>query len=283
VVENVISKGRSHMAVSETLQADGVSTEFAGRVAIVTGGGGGIGLAAAQRLAKGGARVALVGRDKAKVETAARDLADGGAEALPLQGDVSSEGDVQRVVEGVLGSFGRVDYVVANAGLPHFGTVLDTSPKDWHYLIGVNLTSLYFLSRACLPDMISRKDGVIIGVGSDCAIRTCSQSAAYVTAKHGLVGLIRSIAVDYGRSGIRANLVVPGVTETPGFYAWNSVGDRTPCDQRRRAEELSPLGRIGLPEDVGDVIAFLCSSTARYMTGAEVVVDGGMTLTYGVD
>ena len=149
--------------------------------------------------------------------------------------------------------------------------------------MAVNLRGVYLLARRALPEMRRAGGGSFVATCSDCAVRTCNVAAAYVAAKAGLIGLVRSIAVDFGQFGIRANLVTPGVTDTPGLRRLYTVGDRTPEEGISRAAALSPLGRVGTPRDLADAVAFLMSDRAQFITGANLMVDGGMTVTYRAD
>ena len=258
-------------------------TEFAGMVAVVTGGGGGIGLATAEAFAEQGASVLVVGRDAAKITDAAKAIRDRGYPASSFAGDVSSERDCLAFAEQAISEFGRIDFLFANAGIAGFGKLLDTSSDEWHKMLSINLTGAFYSARACVPHMIAGGGGVVVITSSDCAIRTCNKSVAYVTSKHGLIGLAKSIAVDYGEHGVRSIAVVPGVVETPGLHMWYSVPGHTVETGMAKAAALSPLGRVGQPRDVAEVVTFLCSRRASWVTGATIMVDGGMTVTYGAD
>jgi NAD(P)-dependent dehydrogenase (short-subunit alcohol dehydrogenase family) len=254
--------------------------ELDGRVAIVTGGGRGIGKATAEALSRKGAAVVIADIDGDAARATGEELASEGARAIGVRTDVSVEDDVSAMVKVAVETFGRIDALVANAAIMPWGTILETPPDEWRRQLGINLTGVYLTIRATLPHLIRGGGGAIVVTSSDCAIRTCNSMAAYNTAKTGLVGLTRSVAVDFGKDNVRANVLVPGVTETPGFVESNSGSGRTPQATARHAEDISALGRIGKPDEVADVAVFLCSPAARFVTGATIVVDGGMTVTY---
>jgi NAD(P)-dependent dehydrogenase (short-subunit alcohol dehydrogenase family) len=257
--------------------------ELEGRVAIVTGGGNGIGRASAELLAARGAAVTVLDWKAGAAEAVAQGIAAAGGRALGLAADAGSEADLDRAIGRTLEAFGRLDIVFANAAVHRFGTVLTTSPEDWDRMIGVNLRGPFLLARAALPHLIAAGRGAFLATSSDCAVRTCAQSVGYVASKHALIGLVRSIAVDFGPQGVRANVVVPGVTDTPGLHGWYSTEGHDPTAGMAKAAALSPLGRVGVPDDLAETVAFLASDRAAFITGATIVVDGGMTVTYGAD
>ncbi len=247
-----------------------------GRVALVTGAGSGIGRASALALGAAGATVIAFDRD---ADAAAATVAE-----LPLgrsvSGDAASDEDIKRAVAVAADDLGRLDIVHANAAVQFFGNAVECTVDEWDAMFGVNLRGVWLLARAALPAM--GPGGVFLATSSDCAIRTSRRATAYTAAKAGLNGLIRSIAVDFGAQGIRANCVTPGVTDTPGLRRLYGL-DGDAEDGIARAAGLSPLGRIGRPEDLGDVVTFLAGDDARFITGANIMVDGGMTVTYGAD
>lgn len=258
------------------------SSELAGRTALVTGAGSGIGRASAVALAAAGAAVAAVDRDADAAAATCAMLIGAGAEAIGVNADCGDERDIDRAVTAAVDRFGGLDVVHANAAVQWFGDVLECTPEQWDAMFAVNLRGVWLLARRSVPEL-RRKGGAFIATGSDCAIRTSPQAAAYTAAKAGLIGLIRSIAVDFGADGVRANLVTPGVTDTPGLRRLYSQDGRTPEEGIGRAAGLSPLGRVGRPDDLADAVVFLASDSARFVTGANLMVDGGMTVTYAAD
>jgi len=256
--------------------------EFAGKVAIVTGAGRGIGETTARLLAARGAKVALLDRHGDGVAAIAAEVSAGGGEAVGVQVDVTDAAAVTEAVGTVTGRWGGVDVLVANHTLHPCGGVLDTEPFEWDLSLQTNVGGTYLMARAVLPSMIARGGGAIVGLGSDCAVRSCRDAAAYVASKAAIVGLMRSIAVDHGADNVRANVVIPGATDTPGLREVYT-NDRDLEESSARAAAQSPLNRLGRPEDVAEVIAFACSDRAAFVTGAELMADGGMTIGYSAD
>ena len=251
---------------------------FEGRVALVTGASSGIGAATALRLATEGARVALVGRDAARGEQIVDEITRGGGEAAFLNCDVTDEGAVERMVDAVLARFGRVDVLVNNAGIINFGSVVDARVDEWDLLMATNVRSVFLVSRAVLPHMIAAGGGSVINMASNLGLVGTRGAAAYATSKGAVVNLTRAMALDHVADGIRVNCVCPGTIDTP-LVQRQRVG-RT-AEQLRQADERlkqrHPIGRMGTPEEVAAVVAFLASDEAAFVTGSAYGVDGGFT------
>jgi NAD(P)-dependent dehydrogenase (short-subunit alcohol dehydrogenase family) len=256
--------------------------KFDGKVAVVTGSRG-MGRAIAATLASRGAAVGVADRVEEFAEAAVRDARESGGRAAAVVADVSRPDDVSRIVDRAVSEFGGVDFLIATAAIQFFdvGTVVETTPEQWDQTLAVNLTGVYLCARACIPHMAARGGGVIVATSSDCAIRTCLHSAAYVASKAGLIGLVRALAVDHGKQGIRANVIIPGVTDTAGLRGAYESGGRSAEEGLALSAGLSPLGRVGQVSDIASAVAFLCSEGAAFITGSELFVDGGMTVTYG--
>ena len=258
--------------------------EFAGKVAIVGGGSLGIGRAAAIRLASGGAKVVVAARRQEAIDEVVSAIRAGGGEAIGVAADVSDEDAARRVVATAVEAFGGVDVLVNSQGIQRYGTVEETDLALWNEVIGINLTSMYLMARFAIPEMRKRGGGAIVNVSSVQGLATQTQVAAYSTTKSAIIGLTRTIAVDYAKEHIRANVVLPASIDTPllRYAADLFKGDADEDAVVASWGRMHPLGRVGMPEEVAEVIAFLASDRAAFITGAEYKVDGGMMAALGV-
>ena len=190
--------------------------------------------------------------------------------------DVSQESQVRALVDEVVSSHGRVDILVNNAGIAFARTVPDTTLEEWDRLVNVNLKGVFLCSRAVIPIMQQQGGGVIVNVSSEQGLVGASENAAYTATKGGVIQLAKSMAIDHGQDGIRVNCVCPGPVKTPLFDGFvESVAD--PEAELRSSVEATILKRLGRPEEIASVIAFLASEESSYMTGSVVVADGGLT------
>lgn len=249
---------------------------FDDKVALITGGNSGIGEAAARRLASEGARVAIVARDHSRGEALARKIASDGGEAEFFGADVRDETAVKQMVDAVMQRFGQIDVLVNNAGIINFGTVITADVEEWDTLMATNVRSVFLVSRYVLPHMIAGGGGSVINLGSNLGLVGTRGAAAYVTSKGAVVQLTRAMALDHVDDKIRVNAVCPGTIDTP-LVQRQRIG-RTEEQLRQSDERLKqrhPIGRMGTPEEVAAVIAFLASDESSFVTGACYSVDGG--------
>ena len=244
--------------------------QFSGKVAIVTGGRGSIGLATSALLAQRGARVLVADIAADGADVVARLAADG-LEVAYASVDVSSEVDIVRMVGRAIELWGRLDVMVANAGIGGRGTADGLALRDWQRVLDVNLTSVFLCIKHAVPAMRANGGGAIVTTGSVMGLVAPSGAVSYAATKGAIVNLTRAAAIDHAADNIRVNAVSPGHLESP-----TSVGGAAArlADARNLVSRY-PLGRLGRPEDVAHAIAFLASDEASFITGTTMVVDGG--------
>lgn len=240
-------------------------------IALVTGGGAGIGAACARRLGQE-ATVVVIDRDGAAAELTAEMIRTEGGRATALVADVSDSGAVDAAIDRVVSDFGTLDIAVNNAGISGAQCgVADLTDDQWRETRGINLDGVFYCMRAELRQMRRQGAGVIVNMASILSVVAWPAAAAYTSAKHGVLGLTRSAAIDYAREGIRINAVGPGFISTD--LVRNALDDATYA----ALADLHPRGRMGSPEEVADLVAFLASDRAANITGGFFPIDGGFT------
>jgi NAD(P)-dependent dehydrogenase (short-subunit alcohol dehydrogenase family) len=246
-------------------------TECMGKVALVTGAASGIGAACARRLADAGARVVLTDRRTDQVKEAAAAIERDGGEAIALEADVTDPDALERAVQAAVGTFGRLDLALNNAGIAAGREPVGTTPaEDWQRVLDVNLSGVFYSLRAEITAMLHNgTGGSIVNMASVFGTVGFAGSAPYVAAKHGVIGLTRTAALEYATRGIRVNAVAPGFVDTGLIQV-----DGRP---QRGAALLTPMNRLGTPQEVAEVVVFLLSDRASLVTGSVYLADGGLT------
>jgi NAD(P)-dependent dehydrogenase (short-subunit alcohol dehydrogenase family) len=250
-----------------------VSTGLAGRGVVVTGAASGIGRAAALKFAREGAKVLVADLSQEGAEETVKEIETAGGVALAVVGDLSDQQVVDQVVERAVEAFGGLDVLVNNAGIMDRMSALgETDDSEWERVIRINLTAPFLLTRAALPHMLAAGRGAIVFTGSEAGLRGSAAGAAYTASKHGVIGLVKNLAVMYRKQGIRANLVAPGPTAT-------SI--KVDADPEAHGPAVigqligSNIGRLGTAEEQADAIVFLASDAAAFINGAVLPVDDG--------
>jgi NAD(P)-dependent dehydrogenase (short-subunit alcohol dehydrogenase family) len=244
---------------------------FNGKVALVTGGGSGIGRAAAEIYAREGAKVVISDLDEKGGGETVNKLTSNGGEAFFVRGDVSKPEDSQAMVAAAVQKFGRLDIGFNNAGIGGEANMVgDYSIEGWLKVINVNLNGVFYCMRYEIPAMLAGGGGAIVNMSSILGSVAYASAPAYVAAKHGVVGLTRSAGLDYAKKGIRVNAVGPGFIHTPLL-----AGLESNAEVMKALEAQHPIGRLGNPEEVAELVIWLSSDKASFITGAYYPVDGG--------
>lgn len=249
---------------------------LAGRIAVVTGGASGIGLAIARRFAAHGALVEILDRDSAALSRVVAELTAAGAVVCGTECDVADAADVERVFAGILARRERLHILVNNAGVAHVGNALTTSPAEFSRVQQVNVMGVVHCTQAALRHMTDAGGGVLLNIASTAALAAIPDRFAYTASKGAVLAMTYSVAKDFLDQGIRCNALLPGRIHTPfvdGFIAKNYPGQET--EMFARLSRTQPMGRMGTPEEVAAAALFLCSDEAGFVTGTAWPVDGG--------
>jgi NAD(P)-dependent dehydrogenase (short-subunit alcohol dehydrogenase family) len=257
--------------------------DFVGKVALITGGGNGIGRAVSVAFAQQGAKVAVVDRDGAGAEATVGIIRQNGGDAIAVAADVTKSEDVKAYVKAALAAYGRIDCFFNNAGIE--GKVAPTAEYDeavFDAVIGVNVKGVFLGLRHVLPEMIRQGSGAVVNTASVAGLVATPRMPAYVASKHAVIGLTKAVAGEVARQGIRVNAVCPGPVDTRLMRAVEeqiSPGNAAAVSERYQA--AIPTGRYTTVEEIANMVLFLCSDLAANTTGGQFVVDGGRTATGG--
>ena len=249
-------------------------SRFEGKVAIVTGGAQGIGAAIVRRLASEGAAVAVVDLTAERAQAAVDEVVKEGGRAVAIGADVSKTEDAQAAVDAAVAEFGRIDILVNNAGITRDNLLFKMTDEDWDSVIAVNLRSAFVMSRAAQKHFVGQKYGKIVSLSSRSALGNRGQ-ANYSASKAGIMGLTATMAIELGPFGVNVNAVAPGYIATAMTDATARRVGLDPDEMRRVASEQTPVRRVGEPEDIAAVVAFLAADESSFVSGQTIQVNGG--------
>jgi NAD(P)-dependent dehydrogenase (short-subunit alcohol dehydrogenase family) len=248
-----------------------------GKVALITGGGTGLGAVFAKRFVEEGAKVVITGRRKELLDKVAAGVPAGSI--LPFQGDVSDFAQAQAMIDATVKFGGKIDILVNNAGIDPAAKVVDLPVEQWEKVININLTGPFLMMKAAIPEMIKQGGGSIVNIASLAAVRNIPAMPAYSASKAGLIGLTQAVALDYGAQNIRCNIVAPGPIRTEMLeHSMAGLAEATGTDITGALNALTkflPLKRPAMPDEVAGAVVFMASDEASFMTGNTIMVDGG--------
>lgn len=249
---------------------------LAGKIAIVTGAGSGIGHETAKLFAQEGATVIVADRAADAASRVAEEIVGSGGKAFPATVDVTREAEVKALIEGTARTHGRLDILVNNAGYGFAGTVVNTTEEQWDALMAVNVKGVFFGCKYAIPIMEKQGGGAIVNTASTVAIVGITDRAAYVASKGAVAALTRAMALDHVKANIRVNCVAPGTIESPYFTEIFEKAENA-AELRRNLEQRQAMERLGKPIEIARAILFLASDESSFCTGTTLVADGGWT------
>jgi NAD(P)-dependent dehydrogenase (short-subunit alcohol dehydrogenase family) len=250
-------------------------SKFEGKVSVVTGAGSGIGRATALAFAREGASVAFADILEQDNQETARMIMDLGGHALAITCDVARNDDVRRALDETVKTFGRLDFAFNNAGIEYaFKPAAEITEEEWDRIIDIDLRGVFLCMKHEIPLMLKQGGGAIVNTSSGAGVKGFKGGAAYVPAKHGVVGLTKAAALDYAQSNIRINAVCPGIIDTSMMQRFSGG---TP-EGRQTVIAQEPVGRMGTPDEIAAAVVWLCSDAASFVVGSAMVVDGGQTV-----
>jgi len=250
--------------------------DFEGKVALVTGGGSGIGRAAAVLFAARGARIVVADLDAEGGAGTVKEIESAGGTATFVRTDVADPLQVSAMVAAAVDAYGRLDVALNNAGLPStYAALADQTLADWDRTLAVNLTSVFLSMQAEIPVMLETGGGAIVNTSSAAGLMGFANLPAYVASKHGVIGLTKSVALEFARKGVRVNAVCPGTIRTQMLEGFTGGNEEALQGMGR----MQPIGRLGTPAEVAEAIVWLCSDAASFVTGHAMAVDGGTLAT----
>jgi NAD(P)-dependent dehydrogenase (short-subunit alcohol dehydrogenase family) len=251
-----------------------IGNEFSDKVAFVTGGGSGIGRATALAFAERGARVAVVGHAAADVEETAEMIRRSGGHAIAITGDVTRASDIEAAVSRTLEAYGRLNFAFNNAGIEQpVKPIVEVEDDEWDRLMAVNLRGVFLCMKQQIPAMLHGGGGAIVNTSSGAGVMGIAGQGAYAATKFGVIGLTKSVALDYAAQNIRVNAICPGIIDTPMMDRFSGGTD----EGRERVIAQEPVGRMGRPEEIASAVMWMCSDNAGFLVSHALVMDGGQT------